>query len=225
MKQKVHCYRPLGLLCLLFLPWVVQAMELKPITGEDSQPPLTQEGAPVLGTPSPKEAVEPIKPKVPASESATSPKLPEGGDKKAELNKFFGEMKPLLAEAQKVEAYLIGPELADASVPEESKLAGYPVLKEPVVLTESQVKVFQALLLDEKSYFWGPAQKCLLYPHAALRFLKGEAEIVVLLSTKCKLWSFAYQGKLKTKDYSPVGKTVGEFLTTLFPKEFPAETQ
>lgn len=197
-----------GLLFLLFLAWIVQATEPQPVPGES-------------------QALQTKPPKAPAAEpspAAGQPKPPED-DHQAELGKFLGDMKPILAEAQKVEVYLVGPELADASVPEKSKLAGYLVLKAPVIPTEAQVKTVQALLLDEKSYFWGPAQKCLLHPDAALRFIKGETEVSILLSTECQLWSFAYQGKLKTKDYSPVGKTVGEFLTALFPKEFPAETR
>jgi hypothetical protein len=144
---------------------------------------------------------------------------------KTALEEFLGPMLPILAGAEKVEGYIVAPDLADASVPEKSKLAGYAVLKGPVIPTETQVKTVQALLLDEKSYFWGLAKKCLLHPDAALRFLKGSEEVVILLSTECTMWTFAYQGKLNTQDYANKKKEVGDLLTSLFPQDFPTATQ
>jgi len=110
-------------------------------------------------------------------------------------------------------------------VPEESKLGGYPVLNGPVNLKPEQVKAIQTLVLNENSYFWGPAKKCLLAPSAALRFIKGNQEVSILFSDYCDLWSFAYQNKLGTKDYAPAADQVKRLLTELFPVEFPAKPQ
>ncbi|EDN70077.1 secreted protein [Beggiatoa sp. PS] len=162
-----------------------------------------------------------LRPKVP---STAQPKPP--ADEKAQLESFLGEMKAILAQPTKVEGYIVESKPASPDVPEESNLGGYPVLKEPVALTPEQIKTAQALLLNEKSYYWGRfAKKCLLAPQAALRFLKGDQEVSILFSTSCDLWSFVYQDKLATKDYAPAAEEVNRFLSIVFPEDFPNQTQ
>jgi hypothetical protein len=196
-------------------------------------PTLSAEGATDPSTPKteattvePKKPIESepsAKPKTPDKvEPSSQPKPP--ADTKAQLDKFLGEMKPILEQASKVEAYLVGSEPAKPEVPEESRLGGYPVLSPPVTLKPEQVKAIQAIVLDGNSYFWGPpVKKCLLAPSAALRFIKGNKEVSILLSDYCDLWSFAYQNKLETTDYAPSASKVERLLTELFPKEFPAK--
>lgn len=174
MKKSRVLVSTLGLLPLLWLsPWV----------GADtptSSPPATTESQPSPAT-TPENpnarASSTAKAATPDAQPIPQPKAPGAHPKppatpKTALEEFLGPMLPILAGAEKLEGYIVAPELADASVPEKSKLAGYAVLKGPVIPTETQVKTVQALLLDEKSYFWGLAKKCLLHPDAALRFLK-----------------------------------------------------
>jgi hypothetical protein len=145
-----------------------------------------------------------------------------GGTSKSgnKLDDFLGEMKPILEGVTKVEAYLVGAQPAGEDVQAESQLGGYPVLKEPVVLSAEQLKQAQTLVLDEKSYFWGPLhKKCMLAPKVAFRFIKGNEEVSVLFSTYCNMWTFAYQDKLNTQDYAPVAEAVNKLLSTLFPAE------
>jgi len=169
------------------------------------------------------------KSKVPTQVNSTedAPKsegnTPKSGNK---LGDFLGEMKPILEKATKAEAYLVGAQPVGEEVPDESQLGGYQVLKEPVVLTAELLKQAQALVLDEKSYFWGPPhKKCMLAPKVALRFIKGNEEVSVLFSTYCNMWSFIYQDKLNTQDYAPAAEVINKLLSTLFPDEFSTPTQ
>lgn len=147
-------------------------------------------------------------------------------EEKTQLERFLGDMQAILAQPTKVEGYIIDSNPASSNVQEENKLGGYPVVKGPVALTPEQVKKAQAVLLNEKSYYWGRlAKKCLLVPVVALRFLKGNQEVSILFSTYCDLWSFAYQDKLATKDYAPAAKEVNRLLSIVFPEEFSNQTQ
>lgn len=157
----------------------------------------------------------PLSPKLPISGPLPAQPQPPA-PKPAPLEAFLGAMKPILATPSKVEGYVVEPEIAP-EVPEESKIGGFPVKQGPITLTAEQIKNIQALVLDEKSYFWGPAKKCLLQPKEVLRFIQGNEEVSVLFSTYCSMWSFVYQGRLKNQDYARVEKDMGELLTSVFP--------
>lgn len=145
---------------------------------------------------------------------------PKSGEK---LKAFLGDMKPTLETATKIEVYQVGSQLAGEGIPEESQLGGYPVLKEPTVLSAEQLKHVKALVLDDKSYFWGPPhKKCLIAPSVGFRFIKGSKEVAVLLSTYCNQWTFVYEGKnMGTQDYAPSAKVIDELLVALFPDGIP----
>jgi hypothetical protein len=137
-------------------------------------------------------------------------------DSKTKLDQFLGAMKPILAEATKVEAYLVEPEI-NPTISEDSKLGGFPVKKGPVNLTAEQMKALKTLVLDEKSYFWGAVKKCIIRPEVALRFLKGNEEVSILFSPYCKVWTFVHQKKQANQDYALVKKSVEDLLNSLFP--------
>jgi hypothetical protein len=214
-----------GLLSIFVTLIFISSCSFPPtLSAEGATDPSTSKTEATTAEPKkPVEVVSPTQqPKTP--NKVESPSQPKADDTKAQLDKFLGEMKPILEQASKVEAYLVGSEPAKPEVPEESRLGGYPVLSPPVTLKPEQVKAIQAIVLDGNSYFWGPpVKKCLLAPSAALRFIKGNKEVSILLSDYCDLWSFAYQNKLETIDYAPSASKVERLLTELFPKEFPAK--
>ncbi len=189
------------------------------VTSEQSSTQSNQQNSQAV-TPSPSkessktgDVTTPLSPKLPIS--GPLPAQPPA-PKPAPLEAFLGAMKPILATPSKVEGYVVESEIAP-EVPAESKIGGFPVKQGPIALTAEQIKQFQALVLDEKSYFWGPAKKCLLQPKEVLRFIKGNEEVSVLFSTYCSMWSFVYQGRLKNQDYAQVEKGMSDFLTSAFP--------
>jgi len=136
------------------------------------------------------------------------------------VKNFLGaEVIQILSKPDDVESFLVGPELAESTIPERSQLGGFPILKVGSTLKKEQLETFQSLVLDEKSYLWKSAKRCLFRPEIGLRFIKGEDVVEILLSNWCSLWSFVHQGKQKIEDYDPISAKLEDFCTSLFPNE------
>jgi len=170
----------------------------------------------------PKKPLVESSPKTDAKQPSTESSSKVETKSKEKLNAFLGEMKPTLEKATKIEAYLLHPTKEGDSTPEESQLGGYPVRGGPKVLTVEQQKQLKTLVLSESSYFWGPPhKKCLVAPVVALRFIKGNTEVSILLSMYCDMWTFIHQSKTDTQDYTPIAGQVDQLVSKLFPTEFP----
>jgi len=178
--------------------------------GEITKPSTSSHPSDQSQVPIPKQPVS----QVPKSIPKANPKSDD------QLNSFLGDMRSILEQAKKVEAYLIASQLATQNIPEESVLAGYPVTQGPVTLNAEQIKQAKSLVLNQQNYFWGPPRKkCLVAPEIALRFIHETQEVSVLLSTYCNLWTFAYQNAVKTQDYEPSVEMVNQLIAVLFPTQ------
>lgn len=188
----------------------------------DSHPPPKL----VVQQSSPPETTPPAKTQMPPESQEEQPPSPvkkTGPTPKSSLlDGFLGPMKPLLMSPDQIESFIVGPEIADTSVPAESQLGGFPILELGPRLTPEQVKQLQTIVLDDKSYRWQMTKKCLFRPEVGLRFIKESQEIALLLSTWCNIWSFSYQDQEKTKDFDPAAEKITTLLKSIFPtKEFP----
>jgi hypothetical protein len=177
----------------------------------------------VMQQPSPSGTTSPAKTQTPVKSLEGQPAKKNGpAPKSSLLESFLGPMKPILMSPNRVESFIVGAEIADASVPAESQLGGFPILELGPELTPEQLKQLQTIVLDDKNYVWQRTKKCLFRPEVGLRFIKGAEETAVLLSTWCNIWSFSYQDQEKTKDFDPAAKKITALLKSIFPtKEFP----
>jgi len=133
---------------------------------------------------------------------------------------FLGsEVIQILSQPEHVESFQVGPELAEPTVPEKSKLGEFPILKVGPKLSKEQIKKFQSLVLNGSSYNWKVAKRCLFRPETGFLVVKGDSVVEVLLSSWCGMWSFTYKGLEKIEDYDPVQEKVDAFVGILFPNK------
>ncbi len=174
---------------------------------------------------------EPEQPKdqsiVPQKEAWQPPILPKEAEKSKESEKpevlkmtvqgFFGaEVYQILSSPERVESFRMFPEPASKEVPENKQLAGFPIEKVGPTLTNDQIKMFQTLVLSDRSYLFEVEKRCLFRPDTGLRFTQGQKTVEILLSYSCDLWQFSIQGDTKTEDFDPVKTELLDFRQSLF---------
>jgi len=133
------------------------------------------------------------------------------------VKNFLGlKMSTILSEPDRVESFLVKPELADKPTAENQVLNGFPIKKIGSQLNDEQIKTFQKFIFDEKSYNFEVVKKCLFRPDLGLRFSKGEETVIVLLSFSCELWQFSHRDIQKIEDFDSITEKLLEFQNVLF---------
>jgi hypothetical protein len=219
-NQHIQIRKVVLLPALFFWASSVYAQPHLENSATDSHSPLKS----AAQQPLPQETTPPAKTQMPpkSKEEQRSPASLAKKTKSSLLESFLGPMKPILMSPNRVESFIVGAEIADASVPAESQLGRFPILELGPELTPEQLKQLQTIVLDDKNYVWQRAKKCLFRPEVGLRFIKGAEETALLLSTWCNIWSFSYQDQEKTKDFDPAAEKITALLKSIFPtKEFP----
>jgi len=209
-------------LSLLFMaghvtPTNVQAAEKGAITA----PPTDDEKTTVKS----KGAITPtddgktvVKSPTPRSDGAEDDQTAEESQSEIDpVKEFLGsEIIEILSNPERVQTFVVGPELAESTVPEKNQLGGFPILKEGPKLTPEQIKPFQTLVLDKGSYFFERDKRCLFRPDTGLYFIKGEKDVEVLISFYCAKWLFFYQGDEKMEDFDPAYKPLKKLRDSWF---------
>jgi hypothetical protein len=182
--------------------------------------PAVKKGAMVTKTPM-DEGKMAVKSKQPTPRSDGEEQAPTVDEPKPEIDpvkEFLGsEIIEILSNPASVQTFVVGPELAESTVPEKNRLGGFPILKEGPKLTPEQIKPFQTLVLDKGSYFFERDKRCLFRPDTGLYFVKGEKDVEMLISFSCAKWLFFYDGNEKMEDFDPAYKPLKKLRDSWFP--------
>ena len=144
-----------------------------------------------------------------ASCSSTPEGKPPSG-----LKMFLGwERFEVLLEADRVESYRLGEE--DHS----EGIGGRRVLSRGPDLSAEQVAGLEALFIDPDSYVFSSFKRCDPTPQVALRHVRGDETVDVILSFNCDIWQFDFRGKASIEDFDPVRPQLIELVKTLFPQD------
>ena len=119
----------------------------------------------------------------------------------------------VLLEADRVESYRLGEE----DHPEG--IGGRRVLSRGPNLTAGQVAALEALLIDPDSYVFSSVKRCDPTPQVALRHVRGDETVDVILCFDCDIWEFDFQGRASIEDFDPVRPQLVELVKALFPQE------
>lgn len=131
-----------------------------------------------------------------------------------ELKMFLGwERFQVLLEAERVESYrLTGEE-------DPTGIAGRRVLSRGPDLTPDQTAAVEALLVDPDSYVFQRFRRCDPAPSVALRHVREDETVDVLLSFDCNLWQFDFRGKTAIEEFDPVRPQLVDLVKELFPDD------
>ena len=136
------------------------------------------------------------------------------------VGKFLGEgVVHVLAAPDAVETFRVQPSLSPPPVPTvdgPDTVAGYRWVARGAPLAATEVAEFSKLALNEKSYVFDVAKKCMLVPEYALRVRRGEDSVVVLLSFSCAMWKFVHAGEGRLEDFDPIAKRLEAVVGTVF---------
>jgi hypothetical protein len=137
------------------------------------------------------------------------------GCSESRFDRVWGASRGVLASATKVEAYRV-------AVPEKRDLLiwSWPMKSGPVALDAAASKRLVDLLLDEKSYEWGPPKACLPEPGVKLRFSDGKRAVSILVCFDCAdLFIRSPDGKDKIASFVPSSRSLAAIVAPLFPKD------
>lgn len=129
---------------------------------------------------------------------------------------FLGpDVVAILSAPDRVEPFLLEPALsADAKGP--GTIAGYAWKARGAAFEVADLRAFQNLALDAASYDFEIAKKCPMVPEYAIRFMKGEAAVDVLLSFQCTMWEYVYKDARKREDFDPARDPLRKIVGTIF---------
>ena len=136
------------------------------------------------------------------------------------LGKFLGERTVhVLSAPDAIETFQLRASLAPPPVPAvdgPDTVAGYLWKARGAPLAPAQIAEFRAIALDEKSYVFDTAKKCMLVPEYALRVHRGAESVVVLIAFGCTMWRFVGGGEDRQEDFDPVNDRLVAIVETVF---------
>jgi hypothetical protein len=138
------------------------------------------------------------------------------------VKRFLGEETlATLRGATRMEAFRVSPEGKDAADDRE-RMGGYPILGRGRVKVAP--KALTAVLLDEKTYDFGSAKRCLFSPGVGYRVWKGKRAVDVLLCFSCnelRVVGPAADGSVReaTEDFDRVRERLVKLAKRSFPED------
>lgn len=142
----------------------------------------------------------------------------DGGAKpSAKLAGFLGaEFVDVVTTADRVEPFLLKPSLVPGNAAGPNTVAGYDWKARGADLAPTDVAAFKALLLDEASYDFEAAKKCVMVPEYVFRFHAAGKSVDVLVAFGCTMWAFGSGDRQKVEDFDPVAGSLGAIVETVF---------
>ena len=122
----------------------------------------------------------------------------------------------VLSAPEAVESYRLEPALVAQPAAAPGTVAGYRWKARGAPRAPAELAAFLPLVLDDTSYDFGIAKKCVMVPEYAFRFRRGEESVVVLVAFNCALWKFVTGDSAKVEDFDPVRDRLKAIVATVF---------
>lgn len=140
-----------------------------------------------------------------------------GAGPSARVAAFLGQdAVALIAAADRVEPFLLKAALAPDAKAGPGILAGYAWKARGADLAPGAVAEVKRLLLDDASYDFDVAKKCVMVPDYALRLHAGARHLDILVSFACSQWAIAGKGDSRVEDFDPVAGRLKAVVETVF---------
>ena len=131
------------------------------------------------------------------------------------LGGFLGaDVIHVVSTAERVEPFLLKPSLMPPGATGPGAIAGYEWKARGADLAPAQMAAFKALVLDEASYDFETAKKCVMVPEYVFRFHAGTKSADVLVAFGCKMWAFGSNDNVE--DFDPVAANLSAIVETVF---------
>ncbi|MBT3361230.1 MAG: hypothetical protein HN403_16535 [Rhodospirillales bacterium] len=131
------------------------------------------------------------------------------------LTGFLGaDVIEIISTADRVEPFLLKPSLMPTGATGPGAVAGYEWKARGADLAPAQMAAFKGLVLDEASYDFEAAKKCVMVPEYVFRFHAGEKSADVLVAFGCTMWAFGSNEKVE--DFDPVTANLRAIVETVF---------
>ncbi len=135
----------------------------------------------------------------------------------AKLAGFLGsDIIDVVSTADRVEPFLLKPSLMPSGATGPNAVAGYDWKVRGADLAPAQVAAFKALVLNETSYDFEIAKKCVMVPEYVFRFHAAGKSTDVLVAFGCTMWAFGSGDGQKVEDFDPVADNLRAIVETVF---------
>jgi hypothetical protein len=138
----------------------------------------------------------------------------------ADVRRIFGGAAGIavMQHAERVEAYRIG-KISENVHWQNAMLSDYPVLKGPVLVSQSDSENLRRTLQDRNSYRWN-AKGCAIVPGVRFDFVRGNDRLSVLVCFECDMTQNFLNGKsVGGGDFEGVRSTLVRLARTVLPDE------
>ena len=99
---------------------------------------------------------------------------------------------------------------------DDGELAGHEIVADGPALDEEELRLFQSIVLDEKSYIWGETKKCPFLPEYALE-LEGESgRFLAFISFSCNQIKFVEGDLERLQDVDPARRRLRRLVSKIF---------
>ena len=135
----------------------------------------------------------------------------------AKVTAFLGQdAVALVKAADRVEPFLLRTALAPDAKAGPDAIAGYAWKARGADLAPAAGAELKRLILDDASYDFDVAKKCVMVPEYALRLHAGPRHLDVLVSFACAMWAFDKDGDSRVEDFDPVVGRLRAVVETVF---------
>ncbi|MBC8158571.1 MAG: hypothetical protein H8E94_04485 [Alphaproteobacteria bacterium] len=133
------------------------------------------------------------------------------------LSGFLGtDIIEVITTAERVEPFLLKPSLMPSGATGPGAVSGYEWKARGADLAPAQMSAFKSLVLDEASYDFETAKKCVMVPEYVFRFHAGAKSADVLVAFGCTMWAFGEADGDKVEDFDPVAANLRAIVETVF---------
>jgi hypothetical protein len=141
----------------------------------------------------------------------------DGKELDARVAAFLGaDLISILADADRIETFLLQPSLAPENGTGPDFVAGYRWKARGADLAPAQIAAFRALLFDAGSYDFDVVKKCPMVPEYIFRVHAGGRSADVQLSFGCTMWAVADSGDWKVEDFDAATEALRAVVETVF---------
>ena len=96
------------------------------------------------------------------------------------------------------------------------ELAGHEIVAGGPALDEDEVRLFQSIVLDEKSYIWGETKKCPFLPEYAIEFEGESGRFLAFISFSCNQIKFVEGDLERLQDVDPARRRLRQLVRKIF---------